>query len=57
MTLSKVVRAQEGVLGRLAAFFVLRLNVPNFFALIPQFTIFRSNKERALYESNFFALS
>ena len=41
--------------GRLAAVFVLRLNVPNVFALIPQFTILRSNKERALYDSNLFS--
>ena len=40
--------------GRLGAVFVLRLNVPNAFALIPQFTILRYNKERALYNSNFF---
>ena len=38
--------------GRLAAVFVLRLNVPNVFALIPQFVILRGNKERALYDSN-----
>ena len=40
--------------GRLASVFVLRLNVPNVFALIPKFTILRSNKERALYDSNLF---
>ena len=32
--------------GLLAAVFVLPLNVPNVFALIPQFTTLRSNKER-----------
>ena len=42
--------------GQLAAVFVLRLNVPDVFALIPQFTILRSNKERALYDSNFFLI-
>ena len=41
--------------GQLAAVFVLRLNVPNVFALIPQFIILRSNKERALYDSNLFS--
>ena len=30
---------------------VSRRNVPNVFAHIPQFTILRSNKERALYDS------
>ena len=39
--------------GRLAAVFALRLNVTNVFALLPQFTILRSNKERALYDSSF----
>ena len=41
--------------GRLAAVFDLRLNVPNVSALIPQFTILHSNKERALYDSRFFS--
>ena len=40
--------------GRLAAVFVLRLNVPHVFALIPQFTILHSKKERALCDSVFF---
>ena len=40
--------------GQLTAVFVLRLNVPNVFALIPQFTIWRSNKERTLYDSDLF---
>ena len=40
--------------GRLAAVFVLRLNVPHVFALIPQFTMLRSKKERALDDSIFF---
>ena len=30
-----------------------RPNVPNVFAHVPQFTILRSNKERALYDINF----
>ena len=30
---------------------------PTVFAHVPQFTILHSNKERALYDSNFFALS
>ena len=30
-----------------------RRNVPNVFAHVPRFTILRSNKERALYDSNF----
>ena len=34
--------------GWLTAVFVLRLNVPNILALLPQFTILRSNKERVL---------
>ena len=32
-------------------------NVPNVSAPVPQFTNLRSNKERALYDSNFFLLS
>ena len=32
---------------------VFRRNVPNVFAYVPPFTIFCSNKERALYFSNF----
>ena len=40
--------------GRLVAVFVLRLNMPNVFALIPQFSVLSSNKERALYDNNFF---
>ena len=54
MTLNKVIGAQEGVLDDSPLFSsCLRLNVPNVFALIPQFTIFCSNKERALYDSIF----
>ena len=39
--------------GRLAAVFVLRPNVLNVFALIPQFTNLRSNKECTFYNSIF----
>ena len=43
--------------GQLAALFVLRLNVQDVFALIPQFTILHSNKECALYDSIFLLIS
>ena len=39
--------------GRLAAVTVSRRNAPNVFAHVPQFTILRSNKECALYDSSF----
>ena len=36
---------------------VSRRNVPHVFAHVPQFAILRSNKERALYGSNFFLVA